>query len=715
MRSRNSYHVRMYTCALILLLVGLSVASHAQVITGTILGTVTDSSGAAINGAKVTITNTGTNVKWETTSVESGNFERPSLPPGIYVVSIEAPGFKALKRSNVNLAVDSKYRVNAVLEVGNVSESVTVVANAQVLQTDQSDMSTNMSRELMEAIPNVGRSAMSFVLAASGVVPTGAMEDPNNSTANGDDGRMNFSRFTVNGSRPASSEIQLDGAPNTSTSFNEIAVLPNPDAIGSFKITTNGYSAEFGRAGGGVVQFSTKSGENKMHGSLYNFVRNAAFNANTFGNNMFGRDANDKPIRPKGVFNTHQFGGTFSGPVRLPKLYNGTNKTFFFVSYEGTRKAQDASGYFTVPTALERTGDFSESYTAVTINGQITRIPRNIYLPLPATSTTNTVGTGQLQVVNQQAMSGNTLNKIPSQYLNKTALNILSYYPLPNITPVNADGTQNYFASVASHSRTDQLITKMDHNFSEKQKTFFRWTTDWSLFNPRNWLGPNNPANNQAPMTQFNPTATLGHTWTISGRSLVELRANVTRINLLSTPGQVDLAAMGFSPAIVATSPTSAFPTINPGTYTGLGTGGFVYRNNHSTNYSFNGNYTKLLNKWTIKVGGEYRPLFSNLLQPQVASIGFSALTYSRSCSGTGCPTDCVEPQRGLVTRRFPDGRRLRKLGYGRRPLYGRCPCNGTEVGLLGLLQPNRLESYTQSHRQHRSALGRPGTAHGSL
>ncbi|MCU1236169.1 MAG: Cna domain protein [Candidatus Solibacter sp.] len=612
--------------------------AQAQVITGTILGTVTDRSGSAVK-AKITIVNTGTGVQSETATNESGDFERPSLQPGLYKVTIAADGFKTFHESNVNLVVDSKYRLNAVLELGSVAESVTVVANAQVLQTDQSDLSTTLSKDLMESIPNVGRNPMMFVLAAAGVTPTGAFEDPGNSSANGDDGRMNLTRFSVNGSRPVSSEIQLDGAPNTSTSFNEAAVLPNPDAIGQFKIITNAYSAEFGRAGGGVVQFQTKSGENKWHGSLYEFARNSALNANTFGNNMFGRDANGRPLRAKGVFNTHQFGGTFSGPVLLPHLFDGHNKTFFFVSYEGSRRAQDASGYFTVPTALERTGDFSQSYTAVTIGGVIQQIPRNIYLPLPSTSTVTTVSAGQFRVDNPQASSGGVLNKIPSQYLNPTALKLLAYYPLPNIAPINPDGTSNYFASVGSKYRTDQLIVKMDHNFSAKHKTFFRWTTDWSLYDPRNWLGKDNPGNDAAPMTQFNPTATLGHTWSISTRSLVELRANVTRINLLSLPPTTDLAALGFSAPIVASAATNSFPRISPGTYSAIGTGNFVYRNNHSTNFSFTGNFTHIFSKWTTKIGAEYRPLFSNLFQPQAASFSFGASTYSRSCTGTGCPT----------------------------------------------------------------------------
>jgi len=187
----------------------------------------------------------------------------------------------------------------------------------------------------------------------------------------GEDSRRTFSDFTVNGGRPGGTEILLDGAPNTSGAFNEIAVLPNADAVGEFQIITNAYSAEFGRAGTGVVQLLTKGGTNEHHGSLYDYFRNSALNANSFGNNAYGQK--------KGVFNMHQFGGSFSGPLRVPG-YNGHSRTFIFGSFEGVRFRQDASNYLTVPTELERNGDFSQS---LVLRSGVLR-PVNIYNPSPA-------------------------------------------------------------------------------------------------------------------------------------------------------------------------------------------------------------------------------------------------------------------------------------------------------------------------------------------
>ena len=156
-------------CSLVLLLLAFAGVTYSQVITGTILGTVIDRTGLPVRAARVTIVNSGTNVRWDAQTDEAGNFERPSLPPGTYEVSIEAPGFKTFRQSNVNLQIDSKYRVNASMELGQVTESVTVVANVQVLQTDQSDLNTTVSQEMLEAMPNIGRNPMYFVLAAPGV------------------------------------------------------------------------------------------------------------------------------------------------------------------------------------------------------------------------------------------------------------------------------------------------------------------------------------------------------------------------------------------------------------------------------------------------------------------------------------------------------------------------------------------------------------------
>jgi hypothetical protein len=654
------------SCAMGLLLCGVGLG---QVTSGTILGTVTDSSGGAVPHAKVRITNTGTNIGSDIKANPDGNFELPYLNSGQYEVAVEAPGFKLFRQTGITLTTDEKYRVNVSLEVGNASQTVTVAASAEVLQTDASELSQTVDQRTVESLPNINDNPLLFAMTMAGVVTTGAFLDPNNVNT-GDNSRQSFSGFTVNGSRPISSNIQLDGAFNTNGYVNEIAVIPARDAIGEVKVITNAYSAEYGRAGGGVINFTTKSGENMVHGSLFENVRNSDFNANSFGNNTFGSDAHGTPLRPRPPFSTNAFGGTLGGPVWIPHVYDGHNKTFFFVSYSGLRRSQGTSAYYTVPTALERTGDFSQTVAQVNVGGQLQTVNRQIYLPFPNTTAVTTVAAGQYQVTRQQASSGGVLNKIPAQYLDPTALKLMSYYPLPNIAPINPDGSSNYFTNAPTYTQSDQIIVKLDRQIGLTQKLFFRWTTDWTLSNPPN-IFMAAAANNNGPTTQFNPSATVGYDWTVSPRSIVEIRASMTRINLNLIPaGGLNYLAgnnQGFSQPEIAAGLTQVFPRINIAPYPSEGVGGFAVRNNHSTNYSFTPNYTKLLDKWTLKVGGEYLALYNNFIQPYYASLGFSntANSFSQFCEGTGCAAIPANVSQGWGAANFLMGAADGAIGNG--------------------------------------------------
>jgi len=613
--------------ALLALAFACALPADSQVITGTILGTVTDSSGAIIPNVRVAVKNVDTNIETRVTTNSSGEYVMPLLPPGNYDVTFETENFKTYKKVSVALTIDAKVRVDAQLTAGSIDETVEVTADAIALQTDSSDLNTPISKQVIQNLPNVGRNPLRFAPLVAGVVPRAGLNNINNVPV-GEDSRRQFSDFTINGGRPGGTEILLDGAPNTSGAFNEIAVLPNADAVGEFKLITNSYSAEFGRAGSGVVQLSTKSGTNAFHGSAYEYFRNSALNANTFGNNAFS-------IK-KGVFNLHQFGGTFSGPVRLPG-YDGRNRTFFFASYEGIRFVRDASSFLTVPTALERAGDFSQ--TRALRNGRL--IPVDIYNPLPATSTLTAAGNG---VIRQQFQDGATLNKIPTSFINPVSQALLAAFPLPNRLSPNGDGTDNFFYSGVNRARTDQLIARLDHNFNPAHRLTFRYTHDWSRDTPPNPYQETIPeAWRGLPTTQNNPTGALIYTWTKSATSLYEFRANVARLNLVKQPVggfDLDLAGLGFSPEMVATARLQDYPRIfvGPGNYASLGHLGFDVRNNHSTNPSVNGSYTKILNRLTMKFGGEYRVYLNNFHQPNVPAFAFAPrIQFTQQCSGNGC------------------------------------------------------------------------------
>jgi len=613
----------------------------AQVITGSILGNVSDPSSSAVAGAKVTARNIGTNVSTIVSTSTSGEYTLTYLPTGMYEVTIEAPGFKGFRQTNVNLGVDSKVRVDVQLQVGSVTESVEVVGTAQVLQTDSSDLNTTFSQPAIQSLPNISRNPLSYVRTVQGVVTRSGFESVTNS-ATSDEGRRQFTNFSVNGSQPLNSEILLDGAPNTNAALNEIAVLPNLDAIGDLKIITSAYSAEFGRVAGGVVIFNTKSGTNQFRGSLYEYFRNPVLNANSFGNNSFGNKPDGRPARPKGKFNHNQFGGSFSGPVILPK-FNGRDKTFFFFSYEGVRRVADASATITLPTALERAGDFSQSRALVRdAGGQNILVPRDVYNPYPSATTMTQVGVGNFRLNRQQFQDGGVLNRIPRQFINPVAQRFLNFYPLPNITPQQPDGRENYFDSNSSRVRTDQIIAKVDHNFSPKHRTFFRQTVDWTSDAPPNRFRTTNPdAADEIPITQFNPSSTLGHTWTVSPSSIVDLRANLTRTNMIRLPESglsADLGGLGFSPSMASAPPAAIFPRMEMSGFQPIGPQQNYVLAHHYTNLAFSGSYTKVLSRWTIKGGGEYRPQFNNVLQPSIASIGLTAQNFTRECAGSGCP-----------------------------------------------------------------------------
>jgi hypothetical protein len=640
-----------------------SPASFAQVTSGTILGTVTDPTGAAVAGAKITVTDTATGLQSNLTTNNGGHYELPYLPNGTYQIAVDAPGFKSFLQTGIILNIDQQYRVDVKLDVGRSSQNIVVEANALVLRTDSSQLGETIDQRTIESIPNINNNPLVNATLVPGVVSTGSFLDPNNVNT-GDNTRTNFSSFTVNGSGPLTSNIQLDGAMDTSPYGNEIMVLPNMEAIAEAKVDTNAISAEYGRTAGGVVDFTTKSGTNSLHGTVYEHFRNSDLNANSFGDNT--------ERQPRPPFNTNIFGGAFGGPVWIPKLYNGHNKTFFFASYEGLRRSQGESTYYTVPTSIERTGDFSQTRSLVTVNGITEASPVQVYLPFPSTTTTTQIAAGQYQINRQQASYNGVLNAISPQYLNSTALNFVKYYPLPNIAPLNTDGTDNYFTNAPTYTSTDQIILRLDQSFSSTSRAFFRWSTDWTLSNPPNIFAGTEPAaNNNGPTTQFNPSATFGYDWIISPKQTLELRANFTRLNLVLKPccggANTNLGGLGFSPSELVGLPTSSFPDITDGSYPTMGLGGFVYRNNHTSVFSFTPNYAKLLNAWTLKFGMEYDGILYNFTQPYIGSLAFSSegSNFSQACEGTGCPTIPASVVQGWGSANFVMGAIGGALGNG--------------------------------------------------
>ena len=316
--------------------------------TGTLLGVVSDQSGAAISSATVRATNKDTGFTANTVSNAEGSYVIPLLPLGHYSISVTANGFKSFTQSNVQVPVAQNIRVDVKLEVGHVDQTVTVNGNAVNIDTSSATLGETVDNERLEDLPLNGRNAASLLGLLPGVadvsVPvtqTGARGGPS---------------FSISGSRTTFGNMQLDGTTITDALSNSTQNLPTPDALSEFRVLTDSYGAEYGRAGGGVILAVTKSGTNQFHGGAWEYIRNDAFDANV---------KLSPPGSHKSLLRQDQFGGDIGGPVLLPK-YNGRNRTFFFVAYEGFRKHQESLTTAFVPTAAERNGDFSAVSTPLT-------------------------------------------------------------------------------------------------------------------------------------------------------------------------------------------------------------------------------------------------------------------------------------------------------------------------------------------------------------
>jgi len=326
----------------------LLVPAGAQDAAGRIIGTVTDPSGSVIPHARVIVTNTQTNVSSETTTADDGSYQVQLLPIGTYRVSVEAQGFRKSVTNPQTLEINQSLKVDLKLEVGSTAETVQVEATTTGIETTNATVSNTINANEIVNAPLNGRDVMGLAFMMPGVTPTtttvpGSLAS-GSSTAAG--------TFSINGARPDSITYLMDGGVNNDLLSNALVLSPNPDAIEEFKILTNNYNAEYGRNAGGIISVVSRSGTNTFHGSAYDYIRNGDLNANTFFNNQDGL-----PVDP---LKRNQFGVSVGGPVWIPKVFNGRNKIFFFMAYQGQRQTDLTSTAKTVVfTPAELNGDFS--------------------------------------------------------------------------------------------------------------------------------------------------------------------------------------------------------------------------------------------------------------------------------------------------------------------------------------------------------------------
>jgi hypothetical protein len=393
-----------------ILLAAIPAPSPAQVATATLLGVVTDPSGSVVPGAQVSLRNAETGeIKTQNVSTD-GLYRFPLLTVGTYELTVQAKGFKELDQYNINLTGEQILRADAHLELGDTSTKISVNAASEKVDTETAALNTTVETRRVADLPLNGRNAEQLVLLTPGAVdmPIGAYT-----------GSFTFPvtfAAPVNGTRQNMLNFTLDGSDANEKYTNVGGPVPNPDALEEIDITTTSFDARYGKNGGGVVNLITKSGTNQLHGDGFEFLRNQSLNANDFFTHQLDG------------LKRNQFGFTLGGPVLLPRIYDGRDHTFFFVSYQGTRlRAAPTSSFAIVPTAAQRAGDFSSTTTPV--------VDPETGLPFPD-------------------------NQIPSGRLSNFAKNLFPYLPVPQ--PIAGEPAGSIFYTQPSGSDLDELLTKVD-------------------------------------------------------------------------------------------------------------------------------------------------------------------------------------------------------------------------------------------------------------
>jgi len=441
------------------------------------------------------------------------------------------PGFQTLKQSGLQLEVQQVAKLDLTLQIGQASETVNVEAQSAVLETESTTLGQVVQSKQVTELPLLGRNTYALAMLVPGVRPSVGVD---NIVVD----QISTVSYAINGQRPNANDFLLDGAPNSAASQNQPVINMNPDAVQEFKVETNGFSAEYGRASGGVFNVVSKSGSNDYHFSLYEFLRNDKLNANDF----FANQSGQKPP----PFKYNQFGGTLGGPVTIPRIYDGHNKTFFFVSVESVRFIQGVTFVGTVPRPQELAGDFGNTRAA---SGALV----TIYDPL--NTVPNPSGSGFIR----QPFANNL---IPASRINAVAQKAAAFFPAPNAAGNPITGVSNYARTAGSRINKDTVSYRVDHYFSQSNRFFARYSADDSPWIRASAYG-NDPASPTAgPQTFGRRNTVVEDSHTFSPTLLVTARYSFTRLSnfrpAFSEP--FDITQLGLPASLASQLVPHAFP-----------------------------------------------------------------------------------------------------------------------------------------------------------
>ncbi|MCU1262372.1 MAG: Cna B-type protein [Bryobacterales bacterium] len=546
----------------------------AQLTTGSVTGTVTDSSNAAVRNAKVILTNSGTGVAHQAASDDSGNFRFLQLPVGTYNLDVNSAGFKAFRRDGIIVETDRSLAVPVNLQIGSVNETVVVSAGTPLLDPNTSSLGTVMDQKKVEDLPLNGRNPMNLANLIPTVRGIGGFGGLVTST-------WGMSAVTIGGSSPLSNGYLVDGIANDKMIDAGASTLLPVESTEEFKVLTNNMSAEFGRTGGGIISVISKSGTNQFHGSLFEYLRNAAINANEFFANKAG-----VPVLPF-VFN--QFGGSVGGPIKKDKL-------FFFFNYEGVRESITTDSVVTSPTLLQRAGDFSQTFTST---GAL------ITIYDPTTTRPDPAHPGSYM---RDPFPGNV---IPPNRLNNVATNVLKYYPLPNQPGLAGSQAQNLFMVGSKLLNNDTYTGKVDYNINAQRRISGRYTSDDLHWNQPNYFHNAADVDGRAVLIPHH-SGSVSYTDSLSPSLLLDAKAGVNRENEhYYSPSQgIDITTLGFPSSLAQQAQHGyakgpGFPRFTVTDATAFGRPDNL--GNPSSTSSASLAVTKILGGQTLKAGYEYR------------------------------------------------------------------------------------------------------------
>jgi hypothetical protein len=578
----------------ILATVVLAVPLFSQTNVGAIVGHVSDQTGGAIQEATVTLLNPATNEKITLHTNDRGDYIFNSVRPATYTVSASSTGFKTAVREQIVLQVAEKIGVDFTLVPGEVTQRVDVQAEAPLLQPGSSNIGTAVNTRTILDLPLEGRNIYQLVTLVPGTTPNESYGYSSGGSSNLSGGPgIGLNQISINGGRNLLNDFLLDDVPNTTMGYNGVAIVPPLDAVQEFNVITNSPSARFGRTGGGLTTAVTKSGTNEFHGDVWEFLRNDKLDANNFFANSSGA--------AKPPFRQNQFGGTAGGPIVR-------DRTFIFGAYEGLRQATGGQQFLTVPTDLQKKGDFSQTFQQ---NGSLFQI----FDPFTTTQGTN----GNFS---RQQFPGNV---IPASRFDPVSQNLLKYFPEPNLPGDPVTHANNFLSQAGFHNTTDLYLFRVDHNITDKQRIFARISYDRQTYQGGNVLG-NIADFNSDPFSNHHKGLTLSYTNLLNNSTVLNIRYGLLReeqINNSHSAG-FDVASLGLPASTVSQFEAKMFPRFDIAGYTSLGTQYFTLVDRANTTHSLAASLSKVIGRHSIEAGMDLRVIQGALFQAGWPSGQFS-------------------------------------------------------------------------------------------